>query len=203
MARKQDKVIFLDRDGVINKDPEHLKYQYVTKWKEFKFLPGVKRAIKKLTDAGYSIYIISNQAGISKKYFTMKDLRTITKKMKKELAKRGGRITDVFYCPHRTEDNCDCRKPKAGLFKKALKRGKIDFKDTFFIGDNIKDVQAGRAIGCRTVLVLSGKVRSRKDKGWAAKPRPFIEKSGTQPDFIKRDLSDAAEFILRRDRTRR
>jgi D-glycero-D-manno-heptose 1,7-bisphosphate phosphatase len=190
MARKQDKVIFLDRDGVINKDPEHLKRQYVTKWKEFKFLPGVKSAIKKLTDAGYSIYIISNQAGISKKYFTMKNLRTITKNMKKELAKRGGRITDVFYCPHRTEDNCDCRKPKAGLFKKALKRGKIDFKDTFFIGDNIKDVQAGRKIGCKTILVLSGKVKSKDSKGWEAKP-----------DFIKRDLSDAVDHVLGRDKT--
>src|SRR3989338_1637306 len=178
MGRKQDKVIFLDRDGVINRDPENLKYQYVTKWKEFKFLPGAKRAIKKLTDAGYSIYIISNQAGISKRYFTMKALRTITRNMRKELAKAGGRITDVFYCPHRTEDNCDCRKPKAALFKKA-----------FFAGDNIRDVQAGKAIGCRTMLVLSGKVRSRKSRGWEAKP-----------DFIKRDLLEAVEFILKMDR---
>lgn len=192
MAKKQNKVVFLDRDGVINKDPEYLKRQYVTKWKEFKFLPGVRRAIKKLTDAGYSIYVISNQAGISKKCFTMKDLGTITRNMMKELAKNGGRITDAFYCPHRNEDNCDCRKPKAGLFKKALKRGKIDFKNTFFIGDNIRDVQAGNAIGCRTVLVLSGKVRSRKDKGWEAKP-----------DFIKRDLLDAVRFILAGDKTKR
>ncbi|OGX28149.1 MAG: hypothetical protein A2879_01820 [Omnitrophica WOR_2 bacterium RIFCSPHIGHO2_01_FULL_49_10] len=192
MGRKQDKVIFLDRDGVINRDPENLKYQYVTKWKEFKFLPGAKRAIKKLTDAGYSIYIISNQAGISKRYFTMKALRTITRNMRKELAKAGGRITDVFYCPHKTEDNCDCRKPKAGLFKKALRKGRIDFKDAFFIGDNIKDVQAGRAIGCRTLLVLSGKTKSRNSKGWAAKP-----------DFVRRDLSDAVELVLRSEGTTR
>lgn len=192
MGRKQDKVIFLDRDGVINRDPEYLKYQYVRKWKEFKFLPGAKRAIKKLTDAGYSIYIISNQAGISKKYFTMKALRTITRNMRKELAKSGGRITDVFYCPHKTEDNCGCRKPKAGLFKKALRRGGINFKDAFFIGDNIKDVQAGKAIGCRTLLVLSGKTKSRKSKDWPAKP-----------DFIRRDLSDAVELVLRKEKTTR
>ena len=191
MVKNQHKVVFLDRDGVINKDPEHLKFQYVTKWKEFRFLPGAKRAIKLLTDAGYSIYIISNQAGISKRYFTMKDLAAITRRMGKELEKSGGKITEAFYCPHRTEDNCGCRKPKAGLFKKALKRGKIDFKKTFFIGDNIRDVQAGRAIGCKTLLVLSGKVRSRKSEGWAAKP-----------DHIKRDLLEAAEFILRKDKGR-
>lgn len=192
MGRKQDKVIFLDRDGVINRDPENLKYQYVTKWKEFKFLPGAKRAIKKLTDASYSIYIISNQAGISKRYFTMKALGTITRNMRKELVKAGGRITDVFYCPHKTEDNCDCRKPKAGLFKKALKGGAVDFKKAFFIGDNIKDVQAGRAIRCRTLLVLSGKTKSRNSKGWPAKP-----------DFIKRNLLEAVEFILKMDRRKR
>lgn len=199
MGRKQDKVIFLDRDGVINRDPEHLKHQYVTKWKEFKFLPGVKRAIKRLTDAGYSIYIISNQAGIAKRYFTVKALRAITGKMKRELAKSGGTITDAFYCPHRTEDNCGCRKPKAGLFKKALRRGKIDFKKAFFVGDNIRDVQAGRAIGCGTILVLSGKVKSRESKGLAAKSRL----SGTKPDFVRRDLSDAVELVLRRDETTR
>jgi len=199
MGRKQDKVIFLDRDGVINRDPEYLKYQYVRKWKEFKFLPGAKRAIKKLTDAGYSIYIISNQAGISKRYFTMKALRMITRNMRKELAKAGGRIMDVFYCPHKREDNCDCRKPKTGLFKKALRRGRIDFKKAFFIGDNILDVQAGRAIGCRTLLVLSGKTKSRNSKGWAAKSRL----SGTKPDFIRRDLSDAVELVLRKEKTTR
>jgi len=193
MAGKQDRVIFLDRDGVINKDPEGLKYPYVTKWKNFKFLPGVKRAIKKLTDAGYAIYIISNQAGISKGYFTMKDLKDVTEKMTQRIEASGGRIDAAFYCPHKNEDNCDCRKPKAGLFKKALKKhGSIDFKKTFFIGDNIRDVQAGRAIGCRTMLVLSGKITSRNTKGWQVKP-----------DFIKRNLLDAVEFILRRDKTQR
>ena len=192
MAKRQNKVIFLDRDGVINRDPEDLEFQYVTKWKDFKFLAGVKRAIKKLTDAGYSIYIISNQAGIAKKYFSMGDLKRITANMMKEAEKAGGKIAGAYYCPHKTEDNCGCRKPKAGLFKKALRRGPIDFKKTFFVGDNIRDVQAGKAIGCRTLLVLSGKVRSRRSKGWAAKP-----------DFVKRDLLEAVEFILNRDRRKK
>lgn len=193
MAKTQDKVIFLDRDGVINKDPEFInEYEYVTKWSEFKFLPGVKRAIKRLTGAGYSIYVISNQAGVAKGYFTLKDLAAVTERMKSALERAGGMITEVFYCPHRNEDNCGCRKPKAGLFKKALRRGKIDFKKAFFIGDNIRDVKAGHAIGCRTILVLSGKVRSRDSRRWEAKP-----------DFVKRDLSEAVDFILRREKERR
>lgn len=189
MARKQSKVIFLDRDGVINKDPESInKYRYVTKWEEFRFLPGAKRAIRKLTQAGYAIYVISNQAGIAKRYFTLRALKDITDKMAREIAKAGGKIAGIFYCPHRNEDNCDCRKPKAGLFQQALKRGDINFKDTFFIGDKIIDVQAGQAIGCRTILVLTGKESLKNKKNWQPKP-----------DHVKHNLADAVEWILKKE----
>lgn len=196
MARKQHKVIFLDRDGVINVDPEFInEYMYVTKWEEFRFIPRAKQAMKKLADNGYSVYIISNQAGIGKGYFTMAALSDITKKMRAEIKKAGGRIAGAYYCPHRKEQNCACRKPKTGLFKKALKRGKIDFGRTYFIGDNIKDVVAGKAIGCGTILVLSGKTKrsdvKRNSAKWEAKP-----------DFIKRDLYDAVNLVLRRDKKR-
>ncbi|MDP3787225.1 MAG: HAD family hydrolase [Candidatus Omnitrophota bacterium] len=188
MERKQHKVIFLDRDGVINKDPASInKYSYVTKWEEFRFLPGAKRAIKKLADAGYAIYVISNQAGIAKGYFTLKALKSITENMLREIEKSRGKITRVFYCPHRDEDNCGCRKPNVGLFEKALKGGDIDFKRTFFIGDKIMDVQAGRAIGCRTILVLCGKESLRNKKNWKLKP-----------DHVKRDLLDAVDWILKK-----
>lgn len=180
------KIIFLDRDGVINKDPVNLPYGYVTKWKEFNFLPGAKRAIKKLTDAGYVIYVVSNQAGIAKGYFTLNDLNNITKKMLNEIARSGGNIADVFYCPHSNEDKCDCRKPKIGLFKKALGNRKIDLKNTFFIGDKIADVQAGHSAGLKTILVLSGLTSLRNRKEWQAKP-----------DCIKRDLADAVNWILK------
>lgn len=180
------KIIFLDRDGVINRDPMNLACGYVTKWKEFKFLPGAKQAIRKLTKAGYAIYIISNQAGIAKGYFTLKALRDITKKMLKEVERAGGKIAGVFYCPHKDVDNCDCRKPKTGLFRKALQRRKVDLKDTFFIGDKIADIQAGHAAGCKTILVLSGKARLRDKGEWKAKP-----------DFIKRNLLCAVNWILK------
>lgn len=188
MERRQRKVVFLDRDGVINKDPASInKYSYVTKWEEFRFLPGARRAIKKLTEAGYAIYVISNQAGIAKGYFTLQALKDITKKMLREIKEAGGKIAGVFYCPHRSEDNCGCRKPKAGLFQKALRRGAINFKDTFFIGDKIMDVQAGQAIGCKTILVLSGKESLKNRKNWRFKP-----------DYVKRDLPDAVKRVLKK-----
>lgn len=194
MAKKQHKVIFLDRDGVINVDPEFInEYMYVTKWEEFKFIPRVKRAIKRLTDNGYSIYVISNQAGVGKGYFTKKALSDITGKMQAEIEKAGGKIAGAYYCPHRKEQECACRKPKTGLFKKALKKGRIDFKDTYFIGDNIRDVVAGHAIGCRTILVLSGKTKRADVRG---------AKLEARPDFIKRDLYEAVELVLRRDKKR-
>ncbi|MFA5164114.1 MAG: HAD family hydrolase [Candidatus Omnitrophota bacterium] len=196
MARKQHKVIFLDRDGVINVDPEFInEYMYVTKWEEFRFIPRAKQAMKKLADNGYSVYIISNQAGIGKGYFTLNALSDITRKMRSEIRKAGGRIAGAYYCPHRKEQRCACRKPKTGLFRKALKRGKIDFGGTYFIGDNIRDVVAGKAIGCATILVLSGKTKrsdvKRNSAKWEAKP-----------DFIKRDLYDAVNLVLRRDEKR-
>lgn len=182
-----DRIIFLDRDGVVNKDPIDTANGYVTKWKEFKFLRGAKRAIRKLTKAGYRVYIISNQAGISKGYFTLKDLKDVTKKMLKEIAKSGGKIAGVFYCPHRDKDNCDCRKPKAGLFKKALGPRKIDLKNTFFVGDKIADVQASHAAGLKSILVLSGKESLKNKRQWKAKP-----------DYIKQNLLDAVNWILKR-----
>lgn len=193
MASRRNKAIFLDRDGVINKDPESInKYKYVTRRGEFVFLPGAKKAVRKLTEAGYAVYIISNQAGVGKGYFTMEDLRSVNGYMTGEIRKAGGRITAAYYCPHRKEDDCRCRKPKAGLFRKALKRGAMDLKMTYFIGDNVRDVQAGRAIGCRTILVLSGKTKKRD-----------VAKLDVKPDHVKRDLLDAVEFILAKEKGER
>ncbi|MFH0772253.1 MAG: D-glycero-beta-D-manno-heptose 1,7-bisphosphate 7-phosphatase [Candidatus Omnitrophota bacterium] len=186
------KVIFLDRDGVINKDPMGSRYGYVTRWDEFKFLPGVKMAVKKLTLAGYKIYVISNQAGISKGYFTRDALKEITSRMTGELEKSGGKIKKVFYCTHKNEDNCDCRKPKAGLFKKVLKKEKVSIENSFFIGDSIRDVQAGKTAGCETILVLSGKEKLADRKQWQ-----------TKPDYVKRNLLDAVNWVLKSERMKK
>lgn len=184
------KVIFIDRDGVVNKDPGGwTEYNYVTRWEDFHFLPGAKEAIKKLTDAGYEIIIISNQAGINRGFFTVDDLKNINDNMLKEISSSGGRIRSVHYCPHKKEEGCNCRKPNIGLFNEATKGMDISFSDTFFIGDGSMDVEAGDRIGCKTVLLLSGKSKLEDVEKWRYKP-----------DFIKKDLSEAVDWILKENR---
>lgn len=180
------KIIFIDRDGVINKDPAGwTEHSYVTRWEDFYFLPGVKEAIKLLNDAGYDIVIISNQGGISKKFYSQDVLDKITANMLNEIEVVGGRIKKVYYCPHHDKDNCDCRKPKTGMFDRAEKELGIKANGAYFIGDGKMDVEAGRKMGLKTILVLSGKTVLED-----------VEKWETKPDYIFKDLLEAVKFIL-------
>lgn len=149
------KVIFLDRDGVINKKPP--KADYVKSWAEFIFLPGSVEAIKHLNNKGYKIFIVSNQAGIARKAMTGKDLKKIHQKIQKELKMHGAKIDGIYYCPHGWNDNCICRKPKPGLLYEASKDHFIDLTKALFIGDDKRDKQAGEAAGCKTILVYQKK----------------------------------------------
>jgi len=181
------KTVFIDRDGVINKDPGHwTKYNYVTSWEEFKFLPGSKEALKKLKDNGFNVILVSNQAGISKGYYTTKELDLVTKRMLEEIEASGGHIKKVYYCVHQDSDDCDCRKPKAGLFEMAEKEFGIVAKGSYFIGDNKTDIIAGEEKGLKTILVLTGKSSLESLKNWDKKP-----------GYIFDNLLEAVKFILR------
>ena len=125
---KPGKFVFLDRDGVINRDP----HGYVTKWKNFRFIPNAKRAIRLLNANGFKIIVISNQGGISKGLFTKEKLDLITRNMLKSISNSGGRIHATWFCHHKLEDNCACKKPKIGLFKKATKNLKLNKKKKLF-----------------------------------------------------------------------
>ena len=184
-----EKLIFIDRDGVINRDPGGwTKYSYVTKWDDFFFIDGSIEALRRLKDAGYRVCLISNQAGISRGYFTQRDLDLINKRMLEEVEREGGKIDELYYCPHHDSDNCECRKPKAGMIEKAIRSKEVDLKNTFIIGDSIRDVEAGRRMGMKTVLVLSGKTSPSAAKEWSV-----------QPDSIKKNLLEAVEWILREE----
>ena len=178
------KAIFLDRDGVINRYPGDGKY--VTSWKEFKFLPKAKKAIAKLYKNRFKIFVISNQAGVNKGIFSQNRLDFITKNMLKAIEESQGKIDKVYYCTHRQQDNCSCRKPKAGLMHLAKKQYQVNLKNSFFIGDTIRDVKTAKAAGCKSILVLSGKEKLSNRKNWE-----------TQPDFIFSNFYKATEFILK------
>lgn len=174
------KVIFLDRDGVINKDPGF--GGYIKSWKEFEFLPDSLNALVKLNQAGFEVIVISNQAGVAKGLYALQDLDEISRNMLREVEKAGGKIRAVHYCPHRDEDDCDCRKPKTGLFSQATQGLEVDFTDTFFVGDNRRDILAAKAIGARSIFVLSGNTK--------------LQDLDVRPDFIARDLSEAVDKII-------
>ncbi len=183
------KVIFLDRDGVINRYPGD--HDYVKSWKEFHFLPRVKAGLKKLISSGFKIFIVSNQAGVAKGLFSQDALNFITANMLKGLG-NNIKISGVYYCTHRNEDNCPCRKPKAGLInlvKKRLKadKEKVDPRNSYFVGDTIRDIETGKKARLKTILVFSGKEKPENKKNWQI-----------LPDFTARDLYEATEIILKR-----
>ncbi|MFH1837597.1 MAG: HAD family hydrolase, partial [Candidatus Omnitrophota bacterium] len=153
------KYIFIDRDGVINKDPGGwTEYGYVTVPEDFYMVKGSVEAIKMFTDAGYKVIIISNQQGVGKGYFSEEDLKKVTRKMERVVEEGKGKITRVYYCTHTDEEDCDCRKPREGMFLKAKEELNIEsFEGKFYIGDTERDIQAGRRVGLKTIFVLSGK----------------------------------------------
>ncbi|HLD40669.1 MAG TPA: HAD family hydrolase [Candidatus Omnitrophota bacterium] len=181
------RAVFLDRDGVINRYPGDGKY--VTNLKEFSFLPKVKEAIALLTSHKYPLFIISNQAGVGKGLYSQAVLERITEHMLKELSRHKGKVQAVYYCTHRNEDNCSCRKPKAGLIKKAIDGRDIDIKNSFFVGDTIRDIQTARAAGCRSILIFSGQEKPANRDSWPV-----------QPDYVFPDLYQAAKFIIQKNK---
>lgn len=145
------KVIFLDRDGVINKKPP--KADYVKNWSEFEFLPGAVEALKVLCQKRYDIYLVTNQPGIARRMMVKEDLDLIHRKMEKELKKNNAKIEGIYCCLHGWNDGCECRKPKPGLLFKAAREHYLDLTKSIFIGDGERDIQAGEAAGCKTILI--------------------------------------------------
>jgi D-glycero-D-manno-heptose 1,7-bisphosphate phosphatase len=186
------KAILIDRDGVINKDPGGwTKHSYVTRPEDFHFLPGALQALKLLKQHGYSVIVVSNQGGIAKGYFTQADLKKVNDAMLGAVRHAGGEILDVFYCTHKDDDNCACRKPKPGLLEMAARKYGINLKNVFFIGDSFRDVTAGKIVGARTVFVLSGKHTGEDMKAWRDKPHHVFD-----------DLLAAVKWMLAKERRR-
>ena len=146
------KTIFLDRDGVINKE-----INYLFKIEDFEFIDGVFESCIFFQDLNYQIIIVSNQSGIARGYFNETDYHILTKWMVEQFKAKGVSILDTYYCPHFPESSCNCRKPKPGMFLKAIEKHNIDPMMSWMIGDKETDIEAANLAGIKnTILVRSG-----------------------------------------------
>ncbi len=181
----RDRVVFLDRDGVINQlAPDN---GYVTSWEDFRFLPGALDAIARLTRSGFRIVVVTNQSCIGRGLATHEDIRLIHRIMEERIEEVGGRIEAVYYCPHKPDDGCSCRKPKPGLFLAAQEDLGIDLVQSIVIGDSLSDLQAVEKIHGTSLLVRTG-----HGSDTMAQLGPGV----VQPSAIAHDVGEAAEWIL-------
>ena len=156
------KLIILDRDGVINHDSDH----YIKSPEEWQPIAGSPEAIARLNQWGYHVVVCTNQSGIGRGLFEMDTLNAIHEKMMRTVGHAGGRIDAVFFCPHTSTDDCDCRKPRAGMLKEISARFNVDLSGVPAIGDSLRDLQAAQAVGAQAMLVLTGKgTKTRLEAG--------------------------------------
>lgn len=178
------KVVFLDRDGTINVDSA----DYIKRRSEFEFIPGSIDAIRDLTVSGYSAIVITNQSALARGFIRRDELDAMHAMMCREVAAAGGKITDIFLCPHLPDAGCECRKPSPGLIDQARQKYNIDLADSIMVGDSAKDIACGRNAACgRTVLVKSGLDCDVEQE--------LMNKS-ISADFVAADLRAAAAWII-------
>ena len=191
-----NRAVFLDRDGVITKEPPY----YAHKINQLELIPNSAEAIRLLNESGFKVIVVSNQAGVARGYYQEKDIETYNNAMKGQLEEKGARIDAIYYCPHHPEAviekykiDCECRKPKPGMLKRAEKDLGLDLKRSFLIGDKMSDIEAGYRAGCKTILVLTGQGNDELKK---------ISKMDIKPNYISKDLFTAIQIIKRNDKSK-
>ena len=176
--------IFLDRDGVINQDSPF----YIKSPEEFHFIEGSPQAVALLNENRFDVILITNQSAVGRKMITQNTLDAIFKKMITGVEAAGGRIKDIFFCPHTPDAGCDCRKPKPGLIIQAKDRYGIDLSASLMVGDSAKDIECALAAGCqKTILVKTG----NGQKAFNA-----LDENGVAPDLFANDLFEAVQWII-------
>ena len=178
------KVVYLDRDGTINQDSP----SYIKSRSEFKFIPGSIEAIRLLTFSGFTFIVITNQSALARKFISPAELDRIHAMMKGAIISGGGKITDIFFCPHMPNDGCECRKPAPGLIFQAQRKYNIDLSKTVMIGDSAKDIECALNAGCgKAVLVKTGKDNEAEH---------IMKTKQISADYTADNLYDAAKWIL-------
>lgn len=145
-------LIILDRDGVINFE----SHEYVKSPDEWIPIPGSLEAIARLTQAGHHVVVATNQSGVGRGHYSLDTMHRIHDKMHDLLAELGGKIEEVYYCPHHPDDGCDCRKPEPGMLLEIKNKYPDEFGAAIFVGDSLRDIQAAQTAGCLAALVKTG-----------------------------------------------
>jgi D-glycero-D-manno-heptose 1,7-bisphosphate phosphatase len=175
-ARESRPAVFLDRDGTIMRD-----VNYCGDPGQVQVFPETAPALQRLKGAGFDLYIITNQSGIGRGYFTEQDYRAVEAEVERQVG--AGLINGTYFCPDAPEDACECRKPSPALIQQAARDHALDLHRSFMIGDKQIDAECGRNAGLRTVLVQTGQEQHDPESAPA--------------DWVARDLAEAAEIILR------
>lgn len=172
-----NRAVFLDRDGTMAPD-----VNYCRRPEDFELFPDVPGAIRELNENGFKIVVVTNQSGIARGFFSEETLALIHQKMKDELEASGAGIDAIYYCPHHPDEHCKCRKPGTELFEKAAKELNIEFSSSYVIGDSEKDINAGKAFGCKTILIKASRESGHAEKNLA--------------DYTGENISAATAWIL-------
>ena len=175
------RAVFLDRDGVLNRDSE----DFIKTPDELELLPGAAESVSRLNDAGFLCVVITNQSGIARGLFPESALDGLHAKLRAGLAAGGAHIDAIYYCPHGPNDGCDCRKPAAGMVLQAARDYDIDLAGSWLVGDRPGDIACGAAAGTRTILVLTGKL-DQYDPGVFPVP----------PEHVCKGITEAIDVIL-------
>ena len=180
-----NRAVFLDRDGVINRN----RNDYVKRWEEFVFLPGVLEALRQLARTQLLIIVVTNQSAINRGLVSMENVQEICHRMAEEIERNGGRINAVFVCPHRPDERCKCRKPRPGLLLEAAERFQLDLQQCYLIGDALSDIEAGLNVGCKVVMVRTGLMQEQ-----------LATSANDEWSFpIVRDLAEAVGWIVEQE----
>jgi histidinol-phosphate phosphatase family protein len=175
--------VFLDRDGTLNVPPP--LPDYITDASGLVMIEGAAAAAARLKAAGFALVVVTNQGCVSKGLVTRETLEEIHSKLRAMMAAERAEPDLILYCPHTSEEGCDCKKPKPGMLLEAARRLGLDLARSWMVGDSPADMAAGRAAGCRTILVLEG-----------AYPERVTQARAERPDCVAPTLAKAAEFIL-------
>lgn len=179
--------VFLDRDGVLIEN----RSDYVRSWEHVEFLPGSAAATQQLSAAGYVIVVVTNQSVVGRGIISREEAGRINQQVLDEVAAQGGKVDAAYMCPHHPDDGCACRKPAPGMLLQAAQELDLDLGQSFMVGDNISDIEAGRNAGVRTVLVRTGLGEEQA--------RRVQEKFNTGLAIVE-NLSAAARYILGKER---